>query len=229
MNFFDPPYKEIPIKKRNPFLRDASQLECIEEPMKVVSNHLEAAEYILEKGACNGLDFHISNVLRNNAAMKKLYGANSLKPLPKEIRTYQQTNKGRESTELSNAIASHCVSLDCELMLYHGGSLPVKEGKPFTTSTPLSTSFQPEVALRNALWRGKTYKDDHAFLYVIKIINPEIRAFLMPLDGESHGHECEALLEKGLKLQLVKMHSKKYEQKEGNKLYTMSLVEVEAS
>ncbi len=72
----------------------------------------------------------------------------------------------------------------------------------FVTNQPLSTSFCPQVALRNAEWRGKAYDEGKIDLFVINVIEPNTNIFFYNLNEEL-GNEKEVLFASGATLQLV--------------------------
>ncbi|MGU3847378.1 hypothetical protein ACVZHT_38210, partial [Vibrio diabolicus] len=57
--------------------------------------------------------------------------------------------------------------------LFHGGLWFSSCENEVTLRKPFSTSFCPQVALRNAEWRGKAYDQGQIDLLVLRVSNPK--------------------------------------------------------
>lgn len=84
--------------------------------------------------------------------------------------------------------------------LFHGGFIPIKIGETFTTIRPFSTSFCPQVALRNAEWAGKAYDAGEVNLIVLRTVNSQTKVFCFRINGTNKGHELEILFAAGAKI-----------------------------
>lgn len=61
---------------------------------------------------------------------------------------------------------------------------------------PLSTTFCPEVAKQEALWKGKADVVGSVNIYIIRIASNDIGSYVYNLNA-SHGDELEVLLASG--------------------------------
>ncbi len=167
----------------------------------VVATPVDAARYMLQAQADNGLAFHIDNALRQSPAYRALQ---ALMPavVPVALDAYQGAFAEAEFDAADDAIEAHGVTLADGQFLFHGGLWP-SDRSTFTTSRPLSTSFCPQVALRNAEWRGKAYDAGRVDLMVLRVTQPRTKAYAFGRDGE-RGHEKEVVFASGAQLTQVR-------------------------
>ncbi|PKG37078.1 hypothetical protein [Psychromonas sp. Urea-02u-13] len=208
MDSFSPPYQEW--NERNP-----TQEEMLEEitlgnppPRSVklslkseLSNYRAAAVYMINEVSNNRLEFHIDRYLRNSQHFQINLSAMPTED-PEFISAYKHLYPSCDFDLVSNDIATYGRLLPNGQYLYHGGYIPNNVGDTFKTCRPLSTSLCPQVAIRNADWRGKAFDRGEIHLAVIKITNPKTKAYIFSLDGEL-GNEKELLIASGLKLRVV--------------------------
>jgi len=86
--------------------------------------------------------------------------------------------------------------------LFHGGVWPNNSANTLVLSGPFSTSFCPQVALRNAEWKGKAYDDGQIDIFVLRVANPQTNVFAFRRKGTKMGNEKEVLFSSGAKLVL---------------------------
>lgn len=166
-----------------------------------LNNHLDAAKHMLIKGADNALAHFIEDYLNESADLKKLRSAMPSKT-PASISTYQQQYPQCNLLQVNNDIGIHGIKLDEENVLFHGGFWPPAWGTSYKTDKPLSTTFCPQVALRNAEHNGKAYDAGEIHLLVLKVVNPKTKAFIFRQNGTNLGHEKEVLFSSGAILTL---------------------------
>lgn len=165
-----------------------------------VSTPFEAASRMLRERADKELDRHIEDALKASDNYRHL---RSLMPqdVPEALNSYQGEFPHYDCTEVDNAINSHGVEIAGGQCLFHGG-LWSSVTPNVTTSRPFSTSFCPQVALRNAQWGGKAYDAGRLDLMVVRVKDPKTKAYVYSLEGD-HGHEKEVLFASGAELALV--------------------------
>ncbi|MDY3123249.1 MAG: hypothetical protein SOW21_02535 [[Actinobacillus] rossii] len=197
--------------------RDATQEECIQhlqkygyyitqvtdKLVKKISHAYEAAVHMALVGADNALERHIDDELDANDSFRiwRKYMPNKT---PNQLTNYQRQHI------LNESISKVIEEIDCVLtegqFLFHGGCWwgGNSIGAEYITSLPLSTSFCPQVALRNAEWGGKAYDAGVIDLLVLRVTQPYTRIFSYKIKGTDKGHEKEVLFASGAKLRLVK-------------------------
>jgi hypothetical protein len=166
----------------------------------VVSTHCEAASYMLLQSADNGLENHIDRALDVSAEYHDL---RKLMPQvePEALTSYQARFQKDDWLEADKAIHCHGVVMGEGQFLFHGG-LWISESSSINTSRPFSTSFCPQVALRNAEWNGKVYDAGRVDLMVVSVKNPITKAYVYSRSG-NHGNEKEIVFASGAQLTRV--------------------------
>ncbi|CFL01736.1 hypothetical protein [Burkholderia pseudomallei] len=86
--------------------------------------------------------------------------------------------------------------------MFHGGHW-ASDSPTLTTSRPFSTSFCPQVALRNAEWKGKAYDAGRVDLMVVRVTQPKTKAYAYSREG-NHGNEKEVVFASGAQLTRVR-------------------------
>lgn len=176
-------------------------VEVKDKLIEVVSMPTEAATRILQERADNGLEFHIDDALDTSAEYRDL--RNLMPPdAPKALSSYQSEFSEDGLALADEAIKAHGVEIAEGQFLFHGGHW-TSDSQTLTTSRPFSTSFCPQVALRNAEWRGKAYDADRVDLMVVCVKKPETKAYVYSREG-NHGNEKEVVFASGAKLTCVR-------------------------
>lgn len=164
-----------------------------------VTNGLQAAQYMAQVGADGGLERHIDAALANSAA----YGTwRKAMPsaTPKSLSDYQKKYPACNFAAIDSDINSIGAALSPGQVLFHGGCWP--GGMSLTTSMPLSTTFCPQVALREAEHGGKAYDAGCIDLFVLRVTTSSTNVFAFRLNGTNLGHEKEVLFASGATLTL---------------------------
>lgn len=206
INVFAKPYEVW--ETRNPNKQEALDYYCrynkfitninvrlIEE----ITNHFEAAKYMAINCADNALENFIDDFLDNSPEYKsfrKMMPSLTPPALYYYQQKYTQISKIKANIEINNI---NCTLGDNQ-HLFHGGLWPDFSSDNFTTSAPLSTTFCPQVALRNAEWLGKAYDAGQIDLFVIRSINSKTNAFCYRRRGTRMGNEKEVILASGARL-----------------------------
>lgn len=192
---------EIRDQVRNLGHLSAEAFHVKDRRIAVIATPIDAARYMLQAQADNRLAFHIDNALRQCPAYHALQ---ALMPavVPAALDAYQGTFAEAEFAAADEAIHAYGVTLADGQFLFHGGRWP-SDRSTFTTSRPLSTSFCPQVALRNAEWNGKAYGAGRVDLIVLRVTQPRSKAYAFGRDGE-HGHEKEVVFASGAQLTRVR-------------------------
>ena len=168
-----------------------------------IENHIEAAEHMLLKTADIQLERFIKDYLNNSIDFKNMR-KEMPSQTPKSLSEFQrkfQSSSFRQVTRDINMIGKKLSEGQC---LFHGGLWPREVGESFVTSRPFSTSFCPQIALRNAEWAGKAYDAGEINLLVIRVVNPQTNVFCFRIKGTQKGHEAEVLFATGAQLILRK-------------------------
>lgn len=166
-----------------------------------VTNALEAANYICDIGADNGLGNFVNSALNNSPHFKAWRDVmpsrtpNALSKYQKEFPNYNHIDVDSEINDIGR-------SLDEGQMLFHGGVWPGGCSAEFKSIRPFSTSFCPQVALRNSEHRGKAYDANRIDLLVLRAIRPITKVFSFRRYGTNLGHENEVLFASGAHLKL---------------------------
>lgn len=211
VNVFDTPYEVWTRRKttieeaidlhKNNGLSMIEALEVRDKLIEVVSTHIGAATRMLRERADNGLEFHIDNALDRSAEYRDL---RDLMPpnVPEALSSYQSEFSEDGLALADEAIKSHGVEIAEGQFLFHGGYW-ASNSPTLTTSRPFSTSFCPQVALRNAEWKGKAYDAGRLDLMVVYVTQPETKAYVYSQEG-NHGNEKEVVFASGAKLTRVR-------------------------
>ena len=169
---------------------------------KSISNAYEAAVHMALIGADNALENHINNAL-NSSSNFKIWRQTMPRRTPIQLTNYQRRHI------FDNRVVQEINKIDCILsdgqFLFHGGCWWGNDviGSECITSSPLSTSFCPQIALRNAEWAGKAYDYGVIDLLVLKVTQLYTRVFSYKIKGTDKGHEKEVLFSSGAKLKLI--------------------------
>lgn len=166
-----------------------------------VTSALEAAAYICTVGADNGLGNFINSVLDNDASYKA-WRAKMPTKTPNALSKYQKEFPNYNHSEVDSEINNISQHLNEGQVLFHGGIWPGGNSNYFETHLPLSTSFCPQVALRNAEHLGKAYDANRIDLLVLRAGNPTTNVFSFRRSGTNLGHENEVLFASGASLTL---------------------------
>lgn len=164
-----------------------------------ITNACEAATYIANVGADRGLDRFVENALDNSAALRNWRQAMP-STTPAELAAYQKNYPKCDLAKVTETINEVGCLLSENQYLFHGGYW--RGGHTLVTDRPLSTSLCPQVALRNSEHNGKAYDAGEVHLFVLKITNPQTKAFVFRRKGTNLGHENEVLLAAGACLEL---------------------------
>lgn len=165
-----------------------------------INNHDEAARYMLQRQADNGLSAHVDNELAGSREFSEMTRA--MPTVPESLLAYKHDYRSCNLQRASADIAEFGHPLHEGQVLFHGGYFPYEPSKKLITDRPLSTSFCPQVALLNSLWQGKAFEVGEVHLLVLRIISPSARAFVFPWGGDLE-HENEVLLASNVELRFV--------------------------
>lgn len=169
--------------------------------IEVVSNHTDAAIRMLRQCHDNSLECHIDRALEASAEYRAL---RDLMPqaVPEALNAYQGAFSEDDWASADAAIKAYGVTLAEGQFLYHGGQW-ASDGPTLTTSRPFSTSFCPQVALKNAEWRGKAYDAGRVDLMVVRVTRSRTKAYAYSREGD-HGNEKEVVFASGAQLTRVR-------------------------
>ncbi|EXH48588.1 hypothetical protein LDX65_05525 [Acinetobacter baumannii] len=172
------------------------------EVEKTISCAYEAAVHIAEKGLDIGLKRFIEDALQESEIFK-IWRNQMPATIPKNIEKYQQTYPNCDMNKVNEEINSHGRFMSEGQYVFHGGYLFDNGILGFKTSKPLSTTLCPEVALREAEFRGKAYHQGEIHLYILYIKNPRTNAYVFNPKGRKLGHEKEILFGANANLNLI--------------------------
>lgn len=169
-----------------------------------IKNCLDAAKYIAEREVDNRLDDFINAELDRNhnfVAWKKHMPSRTPRIMSRYQQEYQCYNN-YNMHYVDNVINSCGIYLPIGQQLFHGGQWWGK-GEEVVTKRPLSLTFSPQVAMRNAEHLGKAYDAGWIDIFVVTIKRSDIKAFVFKRHGTNFGHENEILLSSNITLRLV--------------------------
>ncbi|GAP25471.1 MULTISPECIES: hypothetical protein [unclassified Gluconobacter] len=207
VNVFDKPYEVW--SKRDSTMEEAldlfnnkglSMIEALQvndQLIEVVSTHTEAATRILRQKVDNSLEAHIDRALD---ASPEYLNLRKLMPQdePEALSLYQGKFSECEWPMADAAIKTYGVEIAEGQCLFHGGHW-TNGSSPINTSRPFSTSFCPQVALRNAEWNGKAYDAGRVDLMVVRVRGGKNKAYAYSREG-NHGNEKEVVFASGAQL-----------------------------
>ncbi|MFT8930769.1 MAG: hypothetical protein ABF976_06300 [Acetobacter syzygii] len=175
-------------------------LQVNDKLIEVVSTHAEAATRILCQRSDNGLEGHIDRALDASAeylTLRKLMPQDE----PEVLSAYQGKFSECDWPTADAAIKTYGVAIAEGQCLFHGGHW-ASDNSSITTSRPFSTSFCPQVALRNAEWNGKAYDAGRVDLMVVCVKGTTNKAYAYSREG-NHGNEKEVVFASGTQLTRV--------------------------
>lgn len=167
-----------------------------------VTNHEEAAYYALKYSHNNQFQQHIDAMLNESpeyASLRHLMPKND----PSALVSYQNRCTEEDKVFADRAIKKYGTTLASGQILYHGGYWKDSTCLEITTKRPFSTSFCPQIAVRNAEWDGKAYNNGAIHLFILKVLKPKSLAYIFSRDGEK-GYEKEVVFESGTKIVLIR-------------------------
>ena len=110
--------------------------------------------------------------------------------VPPPLGQYQK--KYAKTANVDAVIKSIGASLSPGQKLFRGGIT-----SPGIQSGVLSTTFSPEVAMNEALWKGKANAIGKIQIYVLEVVNPKTCVYVFRQHGSNLGHEKEVLFASG--------------------------------
>ncbi|HHF3044613.1 TPA: hypothetical protein ACPJ02_000157 [Vibrio alginolyticus] len=166
-----------------------------------IHNHYEAATYTLFYPGCTRLDNVIQEKLEDSPSYKQM---RAMMPSRTDqlLSDFQNKFQAAHFDQVSDVVNRDGILLTEGQILYHGGFWSGAIGQEFVTERPLSTSFSPHMACENAAWAGKSYDAGELHLIILRVVNPQTRAFCFRINGTSKGHEKEVLFANGARLTL---------------------------
>lgn len=204
VNTFETPYELW--EMRDQTLEEVMQSGNFHKRVKVkleakLDNHVDAAKHMLVKVVDCQLEDFIKDYLNQSSSYKKMR-SEMPSQTPKSLSDYQRKFQSGTFEQVSVDIDNFGKKLSDGQYLFHGGLWPINVGKSFVTERPFSTSFCPQIALRNAEWAGKSYDAGEVNLFVLRAANTQTKTFCFRLNGTDKGHEAEVLFAAGAKMTL---------------------------
>ena len=141
----------------------------------------------------------VDDQLQNSEEMREWRRAMPRKT-PDAIAVYQKTPDLANYGDVTNAISEAGAMLPEGQVLFHGGDL-----HDCTLTRPLSTTFCPQVARQEALWKGKAKAAGGVNIYKITIAGSEIPGYALKQRGTSLGNEKEVLISANHRLKIGNM------------------------
>lgn len=172
-----------------------------DRPGEVISSHLDAAKYIAVKGAENGLGNFINEQLDKSANYQYwrqcMPSSTSI-----ALASFQQQYPDYDQSSVNAEINDIGYALTDEQFLFHGGLWPDPSKTQIRLEKPFSTSFCPQIALRNSEWNGKAYDAGQVDLFVLRVKSSKTNVFVYERTDAEMGHENEVLFASGAVLTL---------------------------
>jgi hypothetical protein len=169
--------------------------------IRTVKTAVDAAAFVASTGASVEMKNHVEKALAERPGhydWRLMMPSKTPKALSDYQNKYPPSNMGPVSAEIDKV--GFLVPND--QILFHGGTWPLGQTS-ITMNRPFSTSFCPEVALRNAEYKAKSYDAGRIDLMVVRVVNPKTKAFVFKINGTRKGHEKEVLFAEGATATLV--------------------------
>lgn len=182
-------------------LKPIEALSVKDKRVQVVATHVDAATRMLRERADIGLENHIDRALDASIEYRDLR-AMMPQDEPQALTAYQGEFSKQGWTAADQAIQANGVEIADGQVIFHGGRW-ASDQPTFITSRPLSTSFCPQVALRNAEWQGKAYDADRVDLMVLRVKDSKTKGYAYSREG-AHGNEKEVVFASGALLTRVR-------------------------
>lgn len=208
-----------------------------DELICTISSPLEAANYMTNNQVSYEIERHIEHFLRNSCEFRTWRNYMPSR-IPNIFTKYQRSYplSEREYRLVNQEILRiKDFSLPIGQILFHGGAW-LCNSEFMLLTRPLSTTFCPQVALREGEWRGKAYYAGALGLWVITIRSENIPAFVYRIRGTTMGNEKEVLLPSGIclaiKNRILITHKKAYAYTDGThykKTIPVYLYEIDAT
>jgi hypothetical protein len=205
VDVFTPPfvireYREATYADRLASLRNSEFTIEAGKIIKVIDHAYEAALHMAEFGAANDLENHINAALSDSSEFKALIDQMPAE-VPDALNSYRSAHRSSNMDQVDRQIDHAGILMGEGQNLFHGGAWIGANADAYETSRPLSTSFCPQVALRNAAHRGKAYRLGRIDLVVLTVKAPVTKAFVFNPEDEHHqAHEKEVLFASGATL-----------------------------
>ncbi|HGU9828494.1 TPA: hypothetical protein ACNFOV_003167 [Enterobacter kobei] len=173
-------------------------------PISPLNSLLDASKVMSYWGANGEIAHHIERNLENSAEFK-----NWLKKMPGKtpvaLSNYQRLYSGGNINLniVNSEIITHGALLPHGQVLFHGGHWK-NFSSNLKTTRPLATTFCPQVAMREAEHRAKSYDNDYIDLIMFRLDHPTTKAFIFKHKGTAMGHEKEVLFATGAKITIIK-------------------------
>lgn len=202
---FDQPFRKW--TQRNATLAEAMaslqtgpiSLTVNDELIACVTNEYDAAKFIANIGADNALEWHINSALGADLGFQQLLQNRPAKT-PNALNSYQLDYPLKDYGKVDVEIRDFGALLSHGQLLFHGGQLPFPQSNTIVTSRPLSTTFCPQVALREAEYETKAYNAGEVCLYLLSVCSTNTQAFVFNPNSSKKGHEKEVLFASGVTL-----------------------------
>ncbi|TGG93841.1 hypothetical protein E4656_06500 [Natronospirillum operosum] len=183
----------------------SSLIHVFEKPYEhegvFIDSHFQAAAHIVCAVQDNHLGSFVEQYLSCSSSFKELRRCMPTRT-PEVLSGYQKNPRKSDLGRVSSEIGNVGVALPIGTYLFHGGFWPKGWESIKRTTAPFSTSFCPQVALRNAEHRGKAYDSGEVHIFVCRVVNPATKAFVFRHKGTRMGHEKEVLFKSGVELVL---------------------------
>ncbi|HEI8522674.1 TPA: hypothetical protein SMQ21_000731 [Proteus mirabilis] len=175
----------------------------------IVTNEYDAAMYMAEYQLDNGIDNHIESMLKGSQNYPKWvnamenYSLTNARELIKYKTCYPEFDLTKVEQELShfNALPS------TGQKLFHGGYWN-HQSNVVTLQEPFSTTFSPQVALRELDHLGIGAKNPTIQIWVLTVVNPKTNVYFYDINNNDNlGYEYELLFAPGATLTLINTHT----------------------
>lgn len=165
-----------------------------------ITDAVDAATYVAGEGTDQRLRNYINDFL-DSSEEHRAWRRSMPSATPTQIATYQKAMPRCNLSLVSQEIGEIGQVLSPGQRLFHAGVWP--QSGLLTTNRPLSTSFCPDVALRNAEHRGKAYHSGRIDLLVLEAYSPATPVFVYRRKGTTSGHENEVLFAAGAQVTIT--------------------------
>jgi len=177
------------------------KLKTKDKLIEKLDTPLKLAEFALKNIGDNRIDCFIDDVLEKSKEYKMMK-KNMPSKTPKALQDYQKLYPDYNKEEVDKEIKKVNAFLADGQYIFHGGKWFDDKKNELVITKPFSATLSPQIAVNEALHKGKAYDNDGIDLFVLKVKNPKTPVFVYKNKGTKLGHEKEILFASGAKLTL---------------------------
>ena len=146
----------------------ALEIKTKDKLIEKLDTPLKLAEFALKHIGDNRIDCFIDDILEKSEEykiMKKVMPSKT----PKALQNYQKFYSNYNKEEVDKEIRKINAFLADGQYIFHGGKWFNDEKDELVTTRPFSTTLSPQIAVNEALHKGKAYDNNGIDLFVLEV------------------------------------------------------------